>query len=134
MDDLVQWLRAQLDEDERIAREATERQPYDEWDAVGAGDDDDVSRSHWEVVKIARMSPTPAARSLALHIAEWDPARVLAEVDAKRRIIDLHKGVNDYCAECDLVRSNYPYHPCTTLRLLALPYADRPGYREEWRP
>jgi hypothetical protein len=24
--------------------------------------------------------------------------------------------------------------PCLTLRLLALPYADRPGYREEWRP
>lgn len=24
--------------------------------------------------------------------------------------------------------------PCSTLRLLALPYSDRPGYREEWRP
>lgn len=23
---------------------------------------------------------------------------------------------------------------CLTLRLLAPPYADRPGYREEWRP
>ena len=24
--------------------------------------------------------------------------------------------------------------PCATLRLLALPYADHPDYREEWRP
>lgn len=24
--------------------------------------------------------------------------------------------------------------PCRTLRFLALPYADRPGYREEWKP
>jgi hypothetical protein len=24
--------------------------------------------------------------------------------------------------------------PCPTLRLLALPYGDRPGYRDEWRP
>lgn len=130
MDELVQWLRAQLDEDERIAREATERQPYDEWDAVGAGDDDDVSRSHWEVVKIARMSPTPAARSLALHIAEWDPARVLAEVDAKRQIVDLCKPpLIDVTGP-----GEGPPWGLDVLKLLALPYADRPGYREEWRP
>ncbi|WP_373305012.1 DUF6221 family protein [Streptomyces bluensis] len=24
--------------------------------------------------------------------------------------------------------------PCPTLRLLALPYADRDGYQESWRP
>lgn len=24
--------------------------------------------------------------------------------------------------------------PCPTLRSLALPYADREGYRQEWRP
>jgi hypothetical protein len=23
---------------------------------------------------------------------------------------------------------------CSTVRLVALPHADRPGYREEWRP
>lgn len=114
MDDLVQWLRAQLDEDERIARACP-----------GNGE--------WSAEDIAVYGPDLSVEVRA-HMAEHDPRRVLAEVDAKRRIIDLHKGVNDYCAECDLVRSNYPYHPCTTLRLLALPYADRPGYREEWRP
>jgi hypothetical protein len=28
----------------------------------------------------------------------------------------------------------YVLAPCRTLRLLALPHADHPGYREEWRP
>jgi hypothetical protein len=61
------------------------------------------------------------------HIARHDPARVLAEVVAKRRILDLFTPpVSEWGSE--------------TLRLyglaqlLALPYADRPGYREEWRP
>jgi hypothetical protein len=75
----------------------------------------------------------------------------LAECDAKRRIIDLHEegeenelrhghweghGSNEHwirdepndCPVCD------EYEPCLTLRLLALPYADRPGYRAEWKP
>jgi hypothetical protein len=30
----------------------------------------------------------------------------------------------------DLAKDPYP---CATLRLLALPYADRPGYRKEWK-
>lgn len=62
----------------------------------------------------------------------------LAECDAKRRIIAEHSvvyvpppgspyPVNDSCPVCDQL-------PCLTLRLLALPFADRPGYREEWKP
>ncbi|MFE0470444.1 DUF6221 family protein [Streptomyces sp. NPDC058947] len=139
MDDLVRWLGEQLDEDERMAKATTERQPYDEWDAVGAGDDDDAARSHWGVVRIARMAQSPAARSLAVHIARHDPARVLREIDAKRQLLDLHEpGEMEYvdgdvCMACD-VRGGEPFYPCKTLRLLALPYADRPGYREEWRP
>jgi hypothetical protein len=50
--------------------------------------------------------------------ADW----TLRDVEAKRRIVELH------CAyqpnEC----------PDLTLRLLALPDADQPGFREEWRP
>lgn len=68
---------------------------------------------------------------------------LLADVDAKRRILDEHQNVNDGdCGTCVNGRWGYPTHggsspqpwPCTTLRLLALPYADRPGYRDEWRP
>jgi hypothetical protein len=58
----------------------------------------------------------------AEHIARWDPARVLAEVNAKRRILDEAVRLMSYDGEFQF------------LELLALPYADRPGYREEWRP
>jgi hypothetical protein len=77
------------------------------------------------------------------HIARWDPARVLAECEAKQRVAGLHRAEAGHflsparCAECscdigDEVRS-VPF-PCTTLRLLALPYAGHEQYREEWRP
>lgn len=77
--------------------------------------------------------------------------RVLAEGDAKRRIIELHRPANPdatpvdgypgwpdhawyFCRTCG---SGEPYEyptdwPCATLKLMALPFADRPGYREEW--
>lgn len=71
------------------------------------------------------------------------PARVLAECDAKWRIIADHKPVEvdggfrcgscGPCVDCawDAGANEWP---CITLRLLALPYADRPGYRQEWAP
>lgn len=93
MDELVTWLRAQLDDDERAARA---------WLPFG--------------------NPTDADRD---HFARHDPLRVLAEVDAKRRIIDW--------ALAWLEREVAPWN-ADLIRMLALPYADRAGYREEWRP
>ncbi len=81
-------------------------------------------------------APLPSDRA---HIVRHDPARVLREIDTKRQLLALHHQLEDaeemldFCATCD-VTGKYREHPCTTLRLLALPYADRPGYREEWRP
>jgi hypothetical protein len=108
-DDLITWLRAQLDEDERVARA---------WLPLG--------------------NPTAADRE---HIARHDPARVLAEVDAKRRILDEHKTYDVHsgfgCGICAFNGWDKVIEPegwCTTVRLLALPYADRLGYRSEWAP
>jgi hypothetical protein len=78
----------------------------------------------------------------AEHIARWDPARVLAEVDAKRRILDeVVEDATGLDMSVDLDRRTRPRDEVTEpylgdvlVRLLALPYADRPGYREEWRP
>lgn len=95
------------------------------------------------------------------HIVRWHPGRVLAECDAKRQRIELHSGEHE-CREIhtgvypDDWPDDWPAaaswgapgatwrhaaseyfevgNPCPTLRLEALPYADRPGYREEWRP
>jgi hypothetical protein len=52
----------------------------------------------------------------AEHIAAWHPTRVLAECRAKRQVLEA-------CGDDEQV-----------LRCLALPYADHPDYREEWRP
>lgn len=86
-EDVLAWLDSAVSAVEDIARATTDRQPNDEWDAVGAGDEDDAARSHWEVVGIATMKPTPAASDLAQHIALHDPASVLRRCAADRMLI-----------------------------------------------
>jgi hypothetical protein len=107
-DDLITWLRSELDYDERIARRYK-----------------DGNYAEYE-----EHLTTP----------DW----VLADIAAKRAILDRYE---------DAVRldtSKPGYDPVARLnvslakvlapelervvRLLALAYADRPGYRDEWRP
>lgn len=80
------------------------------------------------------------------HIARHDPARVLAECEAKRRIIELHHpkepdgcdAWNDgrcivcvkFHADMDCEQMAYP---CPTIRALAQPYADHPDFDPEWK-
>lgn len=59
------------------------------------------------------------------------PARVLADVEAKRRIVDVHVERAE-CERCAWFDDEL--YPCETLKLLALPYANRTGYDESWRP
>jgi hypothetical protein len=66
----------------------------------------------------------------AEHIVRWDPARVLAECEAKRRIVEGFAYVTHYESDDDSAVLNAAHY----LRLLALPYADHPDYREEWKP
>jgi hypothetical protein len=61
------------------------------------------------------------------------PERLVAEVEAKRRILAEHALNGWVCDTCDNGEVEQVF-PCPTLRLLALPYADHPDYREEWRP
>lgn len=71
-------------------------------------------------------------------IAWWDLGRVLADVDAKRHRLRLHRadvratgerhGSELYCEH-----DGQPW-PCPDLRLDALPFADHPDYQQEWRP
>jgi hypothetical protein len=125
MTDLVSWLEAQIAEDERMSRREDVWDPYrpsnqppDAYDVVIGG----------QVVSAAR----------------W-----LAECETKRAIIKAHPnrrtpwGLSWECLTCsefgwimdngDYVRDGDDW-PCLTLRLLAVPFADRPGYDETWRP
>lgn len=68
-------------------------------------------------------------------------ARVLAEADAKRRIVERHRHPHP-CRESLVTVSREPgvaveieiRWPCEVLQLLALPYAEHPDYAESWRP
>lgn len=114
MPDLTTFLRARLDEDEQTASTAG---PYDrdggiEWAEVGA------------ITEVLLIGAD----------------RVLAEVQAKRAILDLHTCTcpNPNCTDCDACSGQHHADPtpapCETIKHLALPYADHPDYREEWRP
>lgn len=157
MVDLVQWLTARLDTDEQIAREATDgpwrNAPTARHHATASGRSEEAvfaALPDVGVVIVAATGEASERRNLvnAEHIAAWDPARVLREIDAKRQLVKLHGratlragGGAQYYATTTVCRSceanlQFPEEswPCTTLRLLALPYADKPGYREEWAP
>ena len=56
------------------------------------------------------------------------PARFLAEVRAKRAVVERHSG------HVGLDASETYRDGCDTLRHLAVVYVDHPDYREEWRP
>lgn len=124
--DLAAFLRARLDEDERTARHAFGGHNDDgpEWTEVSSGALSTGSELHGI-----------GDSAITRHMERWDPARVLADVDAKRRIIAEHPWRREpdwpsgrQCRQCATE------HPCQTLRLLALPYAAHPGYRPESAP
>ena len=107
--DLVQFIRARLDEEAEAAEAADKQEVSWRWDPD---------------------AESPVER----HIARYDPVRVLAEVYVKRRIVAEHDTfrweIGDRVHDCQWV----PEWPCTTLRLLALPYVTHPDFLVEWVP
>lgn len=137
MSDLVEFLRARLDEDEQAASAAVPG-PWivrDGWDYEA---ERAVFGSPRGVQHVATTKRNEARwRENRDHIARHDPARVLAEVEAKRRILDEHRDEDGNCYGCGLCNDGerrYKVDECPTKRALALPYSDHPDYREEWRP
>ncbi|MFC8491796.1 DUF6221 family protein [Streptomyces sp. NPDC057235] len=150
MDDLVQFLRARLDEDEQTARAPHPTFLTWEYDACV-----------WQIRDLGNgneLANVLPRHAYGEHMARHDPARVLAEVDSKRQALAA------LLASKHVVRED-PWYTCVAateehdgghygdakwrggacdcgrdelvglqLRLLALPYADHPDYLEEWRP
>lgn len=127
-DDLAAWLLACVAEDERVATDDGRVQSA-EWTALSTGPESDWS-APWEVLRVGGVA-FRAIDHEARHAANWDPKRVLAECDAKRRIIAACSAV---LAVRDWEYDDAPSLAEETLKLLALPYAGRPGYRAEWKP
>ncbi|MER5916207.1 DUF6221 family protein [Streptomyces sp. NPDC001982] len=151
MDELVQWLGEQLDEDERIAQAA----PGPTWEHRQARGDFDVSAVFEDYVAVADPERNTVVYSdvsaeLLPFALRHDPARVLREIDSKRRMVaryeaSLERSVEfrrraDVGAENEAQKAQRSHENIQLLvlldvvKLLALPYADRPGYRNEWRP
>lgn len=128
---LVEFLRARLVEDEQAARATAyslASSIEDPWSVRQKDRRDEMSWAVYSQGKYLKASELYEAD--ARHIARHDPARVLAEVDAKRRLI----------AEVWDEREGFPTERTpgntadTVLRHLALPYAEHPDYDEAWRP
>lgn len=146
MDDLIAFLRARLDEDETAARAAT----WGPW-VVGPTFGGENNRVYVQpdgpgidtigtCVIAGQVSNVPQWRANAQHIARWDPERVLAEVEAKRALVDLAEatladGAGNERDEQGVFFSNpiARRRMRDALRLLAQPHAEHPDYRPEWR-
>jgi hypothetical protein len=125
MTDLVEFLRAALDEDERVARVATPG-PW----RLDAGlrlpeQIDVVSVDYFTVCE--DLEDTDAA-----HIARHDPARVLAEVAAKRKLLDEYEAASRD-PDTDPEVLGYAAGLDVAVQHVSQGFAGRPGWREEWR-
>ncbi len=100
--DLIEFLLARISEDEKDARLALDGPDFNE-----------------ATVEARQKFARPG-------VGGYDPARVLAECEAKRRIVESYNSPDSV--------GSYGDGLWEALAHLALPYADHPDYREEWRP
>jgi hypothetical protein len=147
MDEMVQWLRVQLDEDERIARAACEY-ASPEWRV----DERNTTVLLWppepRVAEAERRKGLPVVSDqwrgvdvdsagnagLARHMSEHDPARVLREIDAKRQALDHYARICGHTKSGDQAYVLAEGAVAQQVKIMASGYSHRPGYREEWRP
>lgn len=117
-EDLTTWLLQQIAEDERIA---------------GPLPADGYPKHDSRVLSVKGTMDVPWPD-------RWNPVIVLAECDAKRRLLRLAERMDREAQE--QARSDGQPMPefigdtrAREIRqTVALPYADRPGFRKEWRP
>ena len=113
MSDLAEFLLARIAEDERVAKVADI--------GVGHGVRPD---------ELWTITNPPRGEVCAT------PARVIAECEAKRRIVERLDAYLTENAETEPegLWELLDDHAWATLYNLAAPYADHPDYREEWKP
>jgi len=151
VDELVAFLRERLGEDERVAR-ACLAGPWMTGTQAGFRESDrvDIGRiiygrtwaAHGDEVRpefdkwgqVANLEMAWKHEEHLAHIARHDPARVLREVEAKRKLVDIHGSGNHDCPGAWVGYCDDPDEPCPTLRLLVSVYATHPDYRPEWQP
>ncbi|MER8233489.1 DUF6221 family protein [Streptomyces sp. NPDC094049] len=139
MDDLIAFLRARLNDDEQTARAVEDGSaPWNgQWtangpDALRTRNGHVLVYGHWS--SDGRNLPMPLKPGLVDHIARHDPARVLAEVEAKRLLLTEYAEVRGNEAADYEWAGGWARGLGQAVAFLALPYADHPDYRPEWAP
>lgn len=123
-DGLVEFVEARLADDERIAREVEQRGPWAVSEYEGSLYETDYG--------VFALGPYGGSVVGGEHVVRHDPARVLRDVAAKRRLLALAKTHLRFDE----------HHPSpfyagfgeTMLISLAAPFADHPDYSSEWSP
>jgi hypothetical protein len=130
VNDLIVWLRGVLDEDERIARGTM-------WE--GSGNTAEWSLSASATVWTGGDEFYASDRNLAEYIAYHDPAAVLADIAAKRLLlewyetaVDLRNGRSSLVLGFDALAEGAVNGYESAIRAIAQAYQSRPGWREEW--
>jgi hypothetical protein len=138
MSDIVKFIKARLDDDERYAKGATPGDWRDSLEEVAFDYLDYVVESGDEEVSVSRGDRYGHANSQ--YIARQDPVRALREVEAKRAIVaDLEHAENVAEMEAEAGRSEESWaweakaaSLYGALTRLAAVYNDHPDYRHEW--
>ena len=126
MTDLVEFLRARLDEDEAAARRCAEVYP-EPWEVSDRGYMANVRSGAPEfrlVTSLGELGTPGWVSDHLVHIARHDPARVLREVEAKRELVDYEP------EDWDSPDVHAWHH--MALCAFAAAYADHPDYQQEW--
>lgn len=116
---MVDWAKAQVAEDERVAREATPGR-WKLWAMEVRADIDGTSNLDTSLPVAQTYHEAGLRTCNATHIAIWGPARVLALTKALRKALDEFSWE---AREVDILAG-----------LVEALYSDRDGYQEEWRP
>lgn len=144
-DILTEFLLARIAEDEAAAKAAQE-----EFTRFG-GTPPTWGKRQWGFRLGVRRNP-----ALVAYVVRHDPARVLADCEAKRCIVEDYRAADESWRERpepenpkrlgkwynDMTDADFERYEAWTMAVslrdaverLATPYADHPDYREEWRP
>ncbi len=148
MTDLAAFLTARLNVEQQLAEDAAVRAA--QWNTAEPspsawGDEERPAQILADGKPIITFGIEYGAPLAVDHVAYWDPARVLAEIAAKRRVLARHQRmgsvyrdalVPDACEGCGLDEGEWnvaDINECPELLDLAAPFSGHEDFDESWR-